>query len=183
MPDRCSCCRQRSCLPCSTLSLNCWDLNTGSGISVFTGSSAGVLVLLLVFGRHKNPYRGWNIPLLIVRGCTGRSVAFVCVISAIRLLPVSTALVIFYSFPAFAALTAFLLYRETIGIRQLACIAGRPHRRRCFVRFSAQRSIAGPDHRPGGRCFRRHHRNVDPVAEEKKTVPWSSISIFAPWGR
>ena len=82
----------------------------------------GVIVLLAVFGRHNNPYRGHNVRLLIIRGCVG-SVAFISVITAIRLLPVSTALVIFYSFPAFSAIASFLIYGERIGKSEIACIA------------------------------------------------------------
>jgi len=82
----------------------------------------GVIVLLAVFGRHKNPYRGHNTRLLIIRGCMG-SVAFILVITAIRLLPVSTALIIFYSFPAFSAIASFLIYGERIGKLEIACIA------------------------------------------------------------
>lgn len=81
----------------------------------------GMVVLLAVFGRRSNPYRGHNIRLLIIRGCTG-SIAFISVITAIRLLPVSTALVIFYSFPAFAAIASFLIYGERIGRLETACI-------------------------------------------------------------
>jgi len=81
----------------------------------------GMLVLLAVFGRRSNPYRGHNARLLIIRGCTG-SIAFISVITAIRLLPVSTALVIFYSFPAFSAIASFLIYGERIGKLEAACI-------------------------------------------------------------
>jgi drug/metabolite transporter (DMT)-like permease len=92
-----------------------WDI----GFYRFFG---GMLVLLAVFGRHRNPYKGHNIRLLIIRGCTG-SAAFVCLVSAIRLLPVSTALVIFYSFPVFSALFSFLLYGERIGKFEILCTA------------------------------------------------------------
>jgi drug/metabolite transporter (DMT)-like permease len=54
----------------------------------------GMLILLSVFGRKGNPYRGKNVRLLVVRGCVG-SITFICLITAIRLLPVSTAMVIF----------------------------------------------------------------------------------------
>jgi drug/metabolite transporter (DMT)-like permease len=91
-----------------------WDI----GFYRFCG---GALVLLAVFGRRRNPYRGHNIRLLIIRGCTG-SVAFVLVVTAIRLLPVSTALVIFYSFPIFSALFSFLIYGERVGTSEIACI-------------------------------------------------------------
>jgi drug/metabolite transporter (DMT)-like permease len=82
----------------------------------------GVLLLLAFFGRYGNPYRGWNIRLLIIRGCTG-SAAFIGLVTAIRLLPVSTALVIFYGYPAFAAVFAYLLYGERIRPLGMACVA------------------------------------------------------------
>ena len=82
----------------------------------------GVVVLWMIFGRLRNPFKGNNVRLLIIRGCTG-SVAFICIVTAIRLLPVSTALVIFYSYPAFAAVFSFLLYKERIGLAETACIA------------------------------------------------------------
>lgn len=90
-----------------------WDI----GFYRFFG---GALVLLALFGRHRNPYKGNNIRLLILRGCTG-SVAFVCLVTAIRLLPVSTALVIFYSFPIFSALFSFMIYGERMGKLEIAC--------------------------------------------------------------
>ncbi len=84
--------------------------------------AGGVALLILVFGRHGNPYRSGDIGLLIIRGCTG-SAAFLSIITAIRLLPVSTALVIFYAFPAFAAVFSFLIYGERISRAEIACIA------------------------------------------------------------
>ncbi len=83
--------------------------------------SGGMTVLWAVFGRHRNPFKGENTRLLILRGCTG-SVAFICIVTAIRLLPVSTALVLFYSYPAFAAVFSFFLYRERVGPYGIACI-------------------------------------------------------------
>lgn len=91
-----------------------WDI----GFYRFFG---GVIVLLALFGRHRNPLQGNNIRLLILRGCTG-SAAFVCLVTAIRLLPVSTALVIFYSFPIFSAIFSYLIYGERIGRFEIACI-------------------------------------------------------------
>ncbi|MGD8304537.1 MAG: DMT family transporter, partial [Desulfobacterales bacterium] len=81
----------------------------------------GAVVLIALFGRHHNPYKGNNIRLLIIRGCTGCT-AFLCIVTAIRLLPVSTALIIFYSYPAFAAIFAFIIYKERIGMLEIACI-------------------------------------------------------------
>ena len=91
-----------------------WDI----GFYRFFG---GALILLAVFGFRGNPYRGQNIGLLIIRGCTG-SAAFVCVVSAIRLLPISTALVIFYSFPVFSAIFSFLIYKEKISRLEVVCM-------------------------------------------------------------
>jgi drug/metabolite transporter (DMT)-like permease len=90
-----------------------WDI----GFYRFMG---GLVVLLAVFGYKGNPYKGRNIALLIIRGCVG-SVAFICLVTAIRLLPVSRALVIFYAFPAFSALFAFWLYGERIGKLEVLC--------------------------------------------------------------
>ncbi len=93
-----------------------WDI----GFYRFSGS---ILVLVLVFGRRRNPYKGHNTRLLIIRGCVG-SIAFVAMVTAIRLLPVSTATVIFFSFPAFSAIFAFLIYKETLNGGQMLCILG-----------------------------------------------------------
>jgi len=92
-----------------------WDI----GFYRFLG---GVLVLVALFGRHKNPFKGDNIRLLIIRGCTG-SIAFISMVTAIRALPVSTAIVIFFSFPAFSAIFSFLIYGEKIKALEMACIA------------------------------------------------------------
>ena len=91
-----------------------WDI----GFYRFFG---GVVVLLIVFGRHRNPFRGHNLRLLILRGCTG-SAAFVCLVTGLRLLPSSTALVIFYSFPVFSAVFSFLIYGEKIGRLEVICM-------------------------------------------------------------
>ena len=82
----------------------------------------GVVILVLIFGRTDNPYRGHNTRLLIIRGLTG-SAAFISIITAIRLLPISTALVIFYAFPAFSAVFSYLIYGERISKAAVACVA------------------------------------------------------------
>ena len=93
-----------------------WDI----GFYRFAG---GLVVLVTVFGRRRNPFRGHNTRLLLIRGCTG-SVAFLCMVTAIQRLPISTALVIFYSFPAFSAVFSYFIYGERVGRREIACIAG-----------------------------------------------------------
>lgn len=91
-----------------------WDI----GFYRFFG---GLVLLFLLSGRHRNPYRGNNMRLLLLRGICG-SVAFLCLVSSIRLLPVSTALVHFYTFPVFAAIFSALLFGERISKAALICI-------------------------------------------------------------
>jgi drug/metabolite transporter (DMT)-like permease len=87
----------------------------------FIRFAGGLIVLVAIFGRHHNPFRGNNLRLLIIRGFIG-SITFLSLVSAIRVLPVSTALVIFYSFPAFSAVFSFLIYGERIRKQEVACI-------------------------------------------------------------
>ena len=84
----------------------------------FTGS---VLVVLLLFGRHGNPYRGINYKLLILRGVNG-SLGFLTIAAAIHLLPLSTAMVIFYTYPVFAAFFSVWLYGDRIRLAEGGCI-------------------------------------------------------------
>jgi len=93
-----------------------WDI----GFYRFAG---GIIVLVAVFGRHRNPFRGHNTRLLLIRGVTG-SIAFICMVTAIQRLPISTALVIFYSFPAFSAVFSYFIYGERVGKLEIACIVG-----------------------------------------------------------
>jgi drug/metabolite transporter (DMT)-like permease len=81
----------------------------------------GLFSLLILFGWGQNPFRGQNTRLLIIRGITG-SITFLCLVSAIRLIPISTAMVLFYAFPAFSALFSFLLFKETMTRSELLCI-------------------------------------------------------------
>lgn len=81
----------------------------------------GIAILVLLFGRHGNPFKGHNTRLLIIRGCTG-SVAFLSLVTAIRILPVSTAVVIFYAFPAFSAVFSYLIYGDRISLAEVCCI-------------------------------------------------------------
>lgn len=88
----------------------------------FVRCFGGMVVLLALFGRGKNPFQGHNMPLLILRGCTG-SLAFFATVTALRILPMSTAIVLFYAYPVFAALFGFLIYKEKITLLQTGCIA------------------------------------------------------------
>jgi len=91
-----------------------WDI-------AFYRSFGGMVMLQLLFGRRRNIFRGRNLPLLIIRGCAGAA-AFLAMIMSIRLLPVSTAMVIFFTYPAFAAVFSFLLLKEGIGRGDALCL-------------------------------------------------------------
>jgi drug/metabolite transporter (DMT)-like permease len=91
-----------------------WDI----GFYRFFG---GLVLLTAFFGRRSNPFRSSATKLLIVRGCTG-SIAFIFFILSVRLLPVSTALMLLYAFPAFAALFSAALYREKVSPVGWACL-------------------------------------------------------------
>ncbi len=80
-----------------------------------------VFMVLASASRCKHPFRGKKRSLLILRGITG-SLAFVCVVTGMRILPLSTAVVLFYSYPVFAAFFGFLFYRDRISVFQLACM-------------------------------------------------------------
>jgi len=82
----------------------------------------GMILLMIILGRRKNSLQGHNTRLLIIRGCIG-SITFFLLVATIRLLPVSTAMILFYSFPAFAAIFSFLILKERITITDCTCIA------------------------------------------------------------
>lgn len=92
-----------------------WDI----GFYRFGG---GLVVLAALFSRRGNPFRSPDIRLLFIRGATG-SVAFLCFIVSVRRLPVSTALMLLYAFPAFAALFSSWLYREKVTPTAWLCVA------------------------------------------------------------
>jgi drug/metabolite transporter (DMT)-like permease len=78
-------------------------------------------VMMLVFSWRGNPFKFHNFKLLMLR-CVSGSLAFLALIAAIRLIPVSTAMVLFYSFPAFAALFSCWLFGDRISKYEIFCI-------------------------------------------------------------
>ena len=83
----------------------------------------GLVILVFILGWKGNPFKTDNLKLMIIRGITG-SMAFLCLVTAIRLIPISTAMVLFFSFPAFAAFFSFLIYGERISKGEILCILG-----------------------------------------------------------
>ncbi len=81
----------------------------------------GTIVLLALFGWKQNLFKPQNPKLIIIRGMTG-TIAFLALVAAIRNLPFSTAMVFFYSFPAFAAIFSPLLFGEKITLYEVVCL-------------------------------------------------------------
>ncbi|MBW2022050.1 MAG: EamA family transporter [Deltaproteobacteria bacterium] len=73
-----------------------WDI-------AFFRFGGGIILIVILFGWSGNPFKGNNMRMLLVRGITG-ALAFLALVGAIQLLPLSSAIVLLYSFPAFAAL-------------------------------------------------------------------------------
>jgi drug/metabolite transporter (DMT)-like permease len=95
-------------------SFRIWDI-------AFYRFACGIFILTAVFGRQGNPFNAHNPRLLIIRGITG-SITFLTLLCAIRLIPISSAIMLFYSFPAFSALFSPLLFKENISKEELACV-------------------------------------------------------------
>lgn len=87
-------------------SFRVWDI-------AFYRFGCGMAILLLLFGWRQNPFASPNRTLLLIRGVSG-SLAFLAFVIAIRLIPISTALVLFYAYPAFAVLFSALLFKEKL---------------------------------------------------------------------
>ena len=87
-------------------SFRLWDI-------AFYRFGCGMAILVLIFGWRRNPFDGPNRRYLMLRGVAG-SLSFFAVVIAYRLIPISTALVLFYVFPAFAALFSALFFKEKI---------------------------------------------------------------------
>lgn len=82
----------------------------------------GLVILLCLFGWKRNPFRSNDSRLLVVRGVVG-CMAFLALVIAIRLIPISTALVLFFAYPAFAAVFSTLLFKESIRPFEIFCVA------------------------------------------------------------
>jgi drug/metabolite transporter (DMT)-like permease len=95
-------------------SFRVWD------IAVYRFGGSAVL-LWIIFGWRENLFRSPNQKLMLMRGVAG-SIAFIAIIYAIRSIPLSTAMVIFYSFPAFAAAFSPFFFGDRISKTEITCI-------------------------------------------------------------
>ncbi|MDJ0988245.1 MAG: DMT family transporter [Desulfobacterales bacterium] len=93
-----------------------WDI-------AFYRFGLGLVILMGIMGWKQNPFKTSNLKLMIIRGLTGTT-AFLLLVIAIRHIPISTAMVLFFTFPAFAALFSFLLFGEKISFGQIGCVLG-----------------------------------------------------------
>lgn len=77
----------------------------------------GALLLYLLFGRNRL-FRTKSLPLMLSRGVSG-SLAFLLLVLALQRIPMTTVMVLFYSFPAFAAIFSPLLFKEPITPKEI----------------------------------------------------------------
>ncbi len=73
----------------------------------------GVLILLPVMRARGEPFKGSSIRVLLIRGLTG-TLAFLFLLKCIAMIPLSNAMVLFYTFPLFATLFSFPLLKEPL---------------------------------------------------------------------
>ena len=128
-----------------------WDI-------AFYRFACGLAILLPVLGWKGNPFSAQNRRLLVVRGVTG-CCAFLALVAAIRLIPISTALVLFFSFPAFAAFFSPLIFKETITRDEILFVVAALGGVAILFDFSLHTALLGQ-----ARCFcwsnRLHHQKV-----------------------
>lgn len=89
-------------------------------IAFFRFSIGGIVLLSLLLPRGIS-LRGNRTSVLLVRGFTG-TLTFLCLLKSISLIPLANALVLFYTFPVFAAFFSFLLFREPLGRGEIILI-------------------------------------------------------------
>jgi drug/metabolite transporter (DMT)-like permease len=93
-----------------------WDL-------AFYRWGGGFALLLIIFGWQGNRLKTFNLKLMITRSISG-CIGFFCLITAIRLIPLSIAMILFFSFPAFAVVISYLIFGERISMRESLCVIG-----------------------------------------------------------
>ena len=82
----------------------------------------GFVLLMIIFGRQAGGlFNTDSLKLMIIRSITG-CIAFFSLIIAIRNIPISTAMVLFFSFPAFAAVFSYLILGERISRGEIFCV-------------------------------------------------------------
>jgi drug/metabolite transporter (DMT)-like permease len=81
----------------------------------------GALMLLPFLLSSGQPLKGNATRLLFLRGLTG-TLAFFCLIKTIAMVPLSHAMVLFYTFPFFATVFSFVLLKEVLTKSEISLI-------------------------------------------------------------
>ena len=112
----------------STVALSLMGLFIKFGNGILTGwqvafgrSMVGLTAMLLAHWLWGARIDGPNRRMLLLRSTTGTT-GFLCFIWAIHLLPLSTAVLLFFLFPAFAAIVSPWINKEPTSPREWACI-------------------------------------------------------------
>ena len=104
------------------------------------GGSFALMVIL--FGWQGRLFKTDNLKLMILRSATG-CITFLLFITAVRSIPLSSAVVLFFTFPAFAALFSALLLGERITKLQILCIGGTLIGVAIFLDFKISHNLVG----------------------------------------
>jgi len=83
----------------------------------------GIVFLLTLMVPRGLSLRGDHPSMLVLRGITG-VVAFFCLLKSIAMIPLANAMVLFYTFPVFAAVFSLMVLREPVGKWDVTLIAG-----------------------------------------------------------
>jgi drug/metabolite transporter (DMT)-like permease len=81
----------------------------------------GGIILWPILASMKISPKGNDIRILVLRGIFG-TVSFFCLLKSMAMIPLSLAMVLFYTYPIFAAFFSFLLIGEKIGKKDLVLI-------------------------------------------------------------
>ena len=92
-----------------------WDI-------AFYRWGGSLAVMMIIFSWQGNQFKCNNLKMMAIRSISG-CIAFLALTTAIRLAPVSTIMVLFYAFPAFAAIFSYLIFGERISKSAVLCIA------------------------------------------------------------
>ena len=93
-----------------------WDI-------AFIRWGGSLVLLVVIFGWQGSLFKTDNPKLMVIRSVTG-CITFIFFMTAIRSIPLSTAMVLFFTFPAFAALFSAVLFGEKISKLQIILIGG-----------------------------------------------------------
>ena len=80
-------------------------------IAFFRFSIGAILLWPMIISTGQS-FKGKSTRVLLIRGLTGTA-AFFCLLASISMIPLSNAMILFYTFPLFAAFFSFIMFKET----------------------------------------------------------------------